>query len=260
MTAHLSTEHAATRLRPRDGARRQAAVSAEAAHRYGPKVAELCRAGTARVARMLQLFPSPCAFDADETGKKFSVNDAIVKAASLALRAVPEVNTVVSKGEPTRPGTVDISVAVATPTGAWQAGGRGRRDRRRQGARSTLTLQRHVLSFFNTGLITPIITNADARAVGDISSAIAVRCGRAPSRARVVSGSSPSQRCHPSPRSWPERRATENWRRTSIRAARSPSATSACLASATLRPSSTRRRRAFWPLAAPATSSGTGLR
>jgi pyruvate/2-oxoglutarate dehydrogenase complex dihydrolipoamide acyltransferase (E2) component len=82
----------------------------------------------------------------EETGTKFSVNDVIVKSAALALRSVPEVNSALgSDGEPVRLNTVDISIAVATPT----------------------------------GLITPIVTNADGRGVTGISAEIRDLAGRA---------------------------------------------------------------------------------
>lgn len=77
---------------------------------------------------------------------KFSLNDVIIKAAGLALRAVPEVNaTLAPSGNVERLGAVDISVAVATPG----------------------------------GLITPIVTSADARGVNDIASTVAELAGRA---------------------------------------------------------------------------------
>jgi len=76
----------------------------------------------------------------EELGASVSVNDLVIKAASMALRAVPEANAswdeatgTVKKGE-----TVDISVAVATPA----------------------------------GLITPIVTGADARGLSDISATV----------------------------------------------------------------------------------------
>jgi len=82
----------------------------------------------------------------EETGTRFSVNDVIVKSAALALRSVPEVNSALGDdGEPVRLNTVDISIAVATPT----------------------------------GLITPIVTNADSRGVTGISAEIRELAGRA---------------------------------------------------------------------------------
>ena len=76
----------------------------------------------------------------EETGSKFSLNDVIIKAAALALRAVPEVNTTYSSGAAAVSPTVDISVAVASPR----------------------------------GLITPIVTRSDARSVLDIAQTIQV--------------------------------------------------------------------------------------
>ncbi|KAE9421842.1 hypothetical protein Angca_005606, partial [Angiostrongylus cantonensis] len=72
-----------------------------------------------------------------DKGIKVSMNDFIIKAAALALRAVPQVNVQFSaeKQQVVHLPTVDISVAVATPS----------------------------------GLITPIITSADILGVQDIS-------------------------------------------------------------------------------------------
>lgn len=71
-----------------------------------------------------------------------SVNDFIIRAAGQALRDVPGVNAQLQQdGSVKQLDTVDISVAVATPT----------------------------------GLITPIVTNADARTVSSISSSIKVK-------------------------------------------------------------------------------------
>lgn len=71
---------------------------------------------------------------------KFSVNDAIIRSSALALRDVPEMNA--SFNPKTQSSTIspeiDISVAVATPT----------------------------------GLITPIVTNANQRGLVDISNAV----------------------------------------------------------------------------------------
>lgn len=69
-----------------------------------------------------------------------SVNDVVIKAAALALRDVPEANARwdAQSGAPRANPQVDISVAVATPT----------------------------------GLITPIVFGADRRGVGDINSAV----------------------------------------------------------------------------------------
>mmetsp|Transcript_17142 Transcript_17142/g.25371 ORF Transcript_17142/g.25371 Transcript_17142/m.25371 type:complete len:498 (+) Transcript_17142:25-1518(+) len=84
---------------------------------------------------------------AEKFSTKVSVNDFIIRAASLALRDVPEANAqwenaskkIVSKDE------IDISIAVATPT----------------------------------GLITPIIPNADERGLSDISSKVKDLANRA---------------------------------------------------------------------------------
>lgn len=71
---------------------------------------------------------------------KFSVNDAIIRASALALRDVPEMNASYQPkiGTSTISPTVDISIAVATPT----------------------------------GLITPIVTRANERGLVDISSVV----------------------------------------------------------------------------------------
>ena len=74
----------------------------------------------------------------DQLKINVSVNDMIIKAAALSLRDVPEVNGNWSKGEWKLVPTVDISVAVATPT----------------------------------GLITPIVTGADKRGLVSINSAV----------------------------------------------------------------------------------------
>ncbi|KAI8605380.1 2-oxoacid dehydrogenases acyltransferase-domain-containing protein [Dissophora ornata] len=73
---------------------------------------------------------------ADELGVKVSVNDFLIKAASLALRDVPESNVQFTSGDNAKQlKDIDISVAVATPT----------------------------------GLITPIVKGADSRGVQSIS-------------------------------------------------------------------------------------------
>ncbi|KAK3824637.1 MAG: MGC86218 protein-like protein [Benniella sp.] len=73
---------------------------------------------------------------ADELGVKVSVNDFLIKAASLALRDVPETNVQFASGDSAKQiKDIDISVAVATPT----------------------------------GLITPIIKGADTRGVQSVS-------------------------------------------------------------------------------------------
>lgn len=48
---------------------------------------------------------------------KVSVNDVIVRASAMALRDVPEMNAMFNKGEVTLSDSIDICVAVATPTG-----------------------------------------------------------------------------------------------------------------------------------------------
>jgi len=69
-------------------------------------------------------------------GVKVSVNDFLIKAASLALRDVPETNVQFASGDSAKQiKDIDISVAVATPT----------------------------------GLITPIIKGADTRGVQSVS-------------------------------------------------------------------------------------------
>jgi pyruvate dehydrogenase E2 component (dihydrolipoamide acetyltransferase) len=69
------------------------------------------------------------------------VNDFVIKAAAMALRAVPEVNAVYRDGAPQLQSSVDISMAVAT----------------------------------ERGLITPIIRNADQKGLSTISAAARVR-------------------------------------------------------------------------------------
>lgn len=72
----------------------------------------------------------------DELGVKVSVNDFLIKAASLALRDVPETNVQFASGDSAKQiKDIDISVAVATPS----------------------------------GLITPIIKGADGRGVQSVS-------------------------------------------------------------------------------------------
>lgn len=80
-----------------------------------------------------------------ETGSKFSLNDVILKASGLSLRAVPEVNTTFVNGEATVQPSVDISVAVASPR----------------------------------GLITPIVTRSESRSVLDIAGTVQELAGRA---------------------------------------------------------------------------------
>jgi pyruvate dehydrogenase E2 component (dihydrolipoamide acetyltransferase) len=76
-----------------------------------------------------------------------SVNDLVIKGAALALRDVPEANAKWNKGagRADASGGVDISVAVATPN----------------------------------GLITPIVTGADKRGVGNINATVKDLAGRA---------------------------------------------------------------------------------
>lgn len=81
----------------------------------------------------------------EDHGIKFSFNDAIIKASAIALRTNPAVNSQFSNGEVIQQPTVDISVAVATPT----------------------------------GLITPIVTGADGRGLTNISSTVRELAGRA---------------------------------------------------------------------------------
>lgn len=76
---------------------------------------------------------------------KLSVNDFIVKAVALAMRQVPSVNASWTETTVKRWSSVDVSVAVATPT----------------------------------GLVTPIVRNADAKTVSAISSEVKELAGRA---------------------------------------------------------------------------------
>lgn len=69
---------------------------------------------------------------------KVSVNDVIIRSAALALRDVPEANAMWSGGKRRVGESIDVSVAVATPT----------------------------------GLITPIVTGADRRGLANISSTV----------------------------------------------------------------------------------------
>lgn len=68
-------------------------------------------------------------------GVTASMNDYIIKGTAFALEACPRVNAICEKDEYKLSSTIDISVAVATPT----------------------------------GLITPIVTNASKRSIIDIS-------------------------------------------------------------------------------------------
>ena len=74
-----------------------------------------------------------------------SVNDLIIRAAGLALRDVPEANAAWKGNSKTLNPTVDISVAVATPT----------------------------------GLITPIVTDVDKKGLSDIAGMVRDLAGRA---------------------------------------------------------------------------------
>ena len=78
---------------------------------------------------------------------KVSVNDLIIRSSALALRDVPEVNATFNPAtnEVTLQNTIDISVAVATPT----------------------------------GLITPIVPNTDAMGLSEITEAVKDLAGRA---------------------------------------------------------------------------------
>eukprot|EP00123_Amoebidium_parasiticum_P015960 comp23220_c1_seq1/m.37830 comp23220_c1_seq1/g.37830 ORF comp23220_c1_seq1/g.37830 comp23220_c1_seq1/m.37830 type:complete len:480 (-) comp23220_c1_seq1:434-1873(-) len=80
-----------------------------------------------------------------DSGKKVSVNDFIVRASARALKDVPEVNSQLAGGSIKRNETIDVSVAVATPS----------------------------------GLITPIVPRADGLSVLDISNTIKELAGRA---------------------------------------------------------------------------------
>ncbi|KAF9095542.1 hypothetical protein BGX29_008974 [Mortierella sp. GBA35] len=83
---------------------------------------------------------------ADELQVKVSVNDFLIKAASLALRDVPESNVQFASGDDVKQlKDIDISVAVATPT----------------------------------GLITPIVKGADSRGLQSISLAVKELADRA---------------------------------------------------------------------------------
>ncbi|KAG9071900.1 pyruvate dehydrogenase complex dihydrolipoamide acetyltransferase component (E2) [Linnemannia hyalina] len=76
---------------------------------------------------------------ADELKVKVSVNDFLIKAASLALRDIPESNVQFASGDNVKQlKNIDISVAVATPT----------------------------------GLITPIVKGADSRGLQSISTTV----------------------------------------------------------------------------------------
>lgn len=76
---------------------------------------------------------------------KVSVNDFIIKCSAMALRDVPQVNATINGDTIQRSDTVDISVAVATPT----------------------------------GLITPIVFNTDCLGLADITNKVKDLAGRA---------------------------------------------------------------------------------
>ncbi len=76
---------------------------------------------------------------------KISVNDLIIKAVALSMQRVPQVNTIWGEEETLFANTVDISVAVATPS----------------------------------GLVTPIIRDADRKGLADISTEMKELAGRA---------------------------------------------------------------------------------
>lgn len=80
-----------------------------------------------------------------QIGSAPSINDIVVKAAALALRDVPRVNCRLEQGKVVQNVSVDVSVAVATPS----------------------------------GLITPIIQNADRKGYLEISSTMKELAGRA---------------------------------------------------------------------------------
>eukprot|EP00039_Didymoeca_costata_P019502 m.337776 g.337776 ORF g.337776 m.337776 type:complete len:320 (+) comp18229_c0_seq1:73-1032(+) len=81
-----------------------------------------------------------------KTELKFSLNDLIIKTAAIALRMAPFANAIVNKeGDVVRMTTVDVSVAVAT----------------------------------ESGLITPIVPEADGKSVFDISATVKDLAGRA---------------------------------------------------------------------------------
>eukprot|EP00048_Salpingoeca_helianthica_P017229 m.236159 g.236159 ORF g.236159 m.236159 type:complete len:311 (+) comp20465_c0_seq1:28-960(+) len=80
-------------------------------------------------------------------GSKISVNDIVIKAAASALREVPVVNSTWRDGVASVSPSVDISVAVATPT----------------------------------GLITPIVTRADSRTIEDVNATVQVLADKAKS-------------------------------------------------------------------------------
>ncbi|XP_033218447.1 pyruvate dehydrogenase protein X component-like [Belonocnema kinseyi] len=76
---------------------------------------------------------------------KVSVNDFVTKAVAHALLECPDVNCLYKNGQTIRAENVDVSVAVATPT----------------------------------GLITPIVFNTPSKSIGDISANIRELAGKA---------------------------------------------------------------------------------
>merc|ERR1712226_1079178 len=80
-----------------------------------------------------------------KSGFKVSINDFVIKAAATALQYVPQINAYVVKDELVMMSNVDISVAVATPA----------------------------------GLITPIVKDAVAKSVQQISADVKELAGRA---------------------------------------------------------------------------------
>lgn len=78
-------------------------------------------------------------------GVKISVNDLIIKACALSLRAVPEVNASFTEEAILHHGRVDISVAVAIPD----------------------------------GLVTPVVRDADEKDIRDIAQGVRSLAGRA---------------------------------------------------------------------------------
>jgi len=73
-----------------------------------------------------------------KSGFKVSINDFVIKAVATALQYVPEINSTLVKEEPVPQNNIDISVAVATPS----------------------------------GLITPIVKNASEKSIQQISAEV----------------------------------------------------------------------------------------
>jgi len=158
---------------------------------------------------------------------KLSVNDFIIRAAALACKRVPEVNSSWLDSVIRTYDYVDISVAVAVPD----------------------------------GLITPIVRDAHVKGLSAINRRVRARARARRARylrgARALTPTPPPpllSRAARSSRSSP-RRAQRSCSPTSTRAARSRSRTSAPSACDSLRPSSTRRRRASSPSAQPSAAS-----